>query len=106
VITIPLMKSNGFKATIRRRRGGGGLDRRADDAADHGRRRLRDGELHRDPLFDHRYALDRPAILYFLSVAFIVRIEAVKYHVGEGIDLVINKGKLFPAALFSCCRWR
>jgi TRAP transporter 4TM/12TM fusion protein len=40
-----------------------------------------------------------PAILYFLSVAFIVRIEAVKYQVGEGIDLVINKGKLVSGGL-------
>jgi TRAP-type uncharacterized transport system fused permease subunit len=53
VITIPLMKRAGFPH-LRRRRGGGGLDRRAAHAADHGRRRLRDGELHADPLRDHR----------------------------------------------------
>jgi hypothetical protein len=40
-----------------------------------------------------------PAFLYFLSVAFIVRIEAVKHQVGEGIDLVVNKGKLISGGL-------
>ena len=40
-----------------------------------------------------------PAILYFLSVAFIVRIEAVKHQVGDDIDLVVNKGKLISGGL-------
>ena len=36
-----------LSAAFRRRRRGGGLDRRADHAADHGRRRLRDGRVPR-----------------------------------------------------------
>ena len=40
-----------------------------------------------------------PAILYFLSVAFIVRIEAVKYRVGENQDLSIDRGKVISGGL-------
>ena len=44
-IAIPLMKRSGFSAAFRRRRGSDGVDRRADHAADHGRRRVRDGRI-------------------------------------------------------------
>jgi len=40
-----------------------------------------------------------PAMLYFLSVAFIVRIEAVKYNAGSEIDLTIDKGKMISGGL-------
>ena len=40
-----------------------------------------------------------PAILYFLSVAFIVRIEALKYDAGAEIDLVVDKGKMLSGGL-------
>ncbi len=40
-----------------------------------------------------------PAILYFLSVAFIVRIEAVKYDAGAHIDLTVDRGKLVSGGL-------
>lgn len=40
-----------------------------------------------------------PAILYFLSVAFIVRIEAVKYNAGAEIDLTVDRGKLMSGGL-------
>ncbi len=40
-----------------------------------------------------------PAILYFLSVAFIVRIEAVKYDAGAEIDLTVDRAKLISGAL-------
>lgn len=40
-----------------------------------------------------------PAILYFLSVAFIVRIEAVKYDAGAEIDLTVDRAKLLSGAL-------
>ncbi|MDG1407647.1 MAG: TRAP transporter fused permease subunit [Octadecabacter sp.] len=40
-----------------------------------------------------------PAILYFLSVAFIVRIEAVKYDAGAQIDLTVDRAKLVSGAL-------
>jgi TRAP transporter 4TM/12TM fusion protein len=40
-----------------------------------------------------------PAMLYFLSVAFIVRIEAVKHDAGADIDLTVDKGKLLSGGL-------
>jgi len=40
-----------------------------------------------------------PAILYFMSVAFIVRIEAVKYDAGSEIDMTIDRGKLLSGGL-------
>ncbi|MEP3297981.1 MAG: TRAP transporter fused permease subunit [Pseudoruegeria sp.] len=40
-----------------------------------------------------------PAILYFLSVAFIVRIEAVKYDAGADIDVTVDRGKLLSGGL-------
>ena len=40
-----------------------------------------------------------PAILYFLSVAFIVRIEAVKYNAGSQIDLTVDRGKMLSGGL-------
>ncbi|MEO1601008.1 MAG: TRAP transporter fused permease subunit [Pseudomonadota bacterium] len=40
-----------------------------------------------------------PAILYFLSVAFIVRIEAVKYDAGAEIDMTVDRGKLVSGGL-------
>jgi TRAP transporter 4TM/12TM fusion protein len=40
-----------------------------------------------------------PAFLYFISVAFIVRIEAVKYDAGSDIDLTIDRGKLMSGGV-------
>ena len=40
-----------------------------------------------------------PAILYFMSVAFIVRIEAVKSNAGAEIDMTVDRGKLLSGAL-------
>ena len=40
-----------------------------------------------------------PAILYFMSVAFIVRIEAVKHDAGSEIDLTVDVGRLISGAL-------
>ena len=40
-----------------------------------------------------------PAILYFLSVAFMVRIEAVKYDAGSDLDMTVDKGKLLSGGL-------
>ncbi len=40
-----------------------------------------------------------PAILYFLSVAFIVRIEAVKYDAGAHIDLTVDRAKMISGGL-------
>jgi TRAP transporter 4TM/12TM fusion protein len=40
-----------------------------------------------------------PAFLYFLSVAFVVRIEAVKHRIGEGIDMTVNRQKIIAGAM-------
>lgn len=40
-----------------------------------------------------------PALLYFLSVACIVRIEAVKHNAGADIDLTVDRGKLISGGL-------
>ncbi len=40
-----------------------------------------------------------PALLYFLSVAFIVRIEAVKHDAGAELDLTVDRGKLLSGGL-------
>ncbi|MBO6561162.1 MAG: TRAP transporter fused permease subunit [Nisaea sp.] len=40
-----------------------------------------------------------PAILYFLSIACIVRIEAVKRNAGSEIDMTIDRGKLVSGGL-------
>ena len=47
VVTIPMMKQRGLQAARRRGDRGGGLDRRAIDAAGHGRRRLHHGRAPR-----------------------------------------------------------
>jgi TRAP transporter 4TM/12TM fusion protein len=99
VITIPLMKSNGFRPKF-----AAGVEAAASTG----------GQLMPPIMGAGAFVMASytaipystivtlsivPAILYFLSVAFIVRIEAVKYQVGEGIDLVINKGKLLSGGL-------
>lgn len=99
VITIPLMKSNGFRPKF-----AAGVEAAASTG----------GQLMPPIMGAGAFVMASytaipystivtlsivPAILYFLSVAFIVRIEAVKYQVGEGIDLVINKGKLVSGGL-------
>jgi len=40
-----------------------------------------------------------PAMLYFLSVGFIVRIEAMKYDAGSEIDMTVDRGKLLSGGL-------
>ena len=40
-----------------------------------------------------------PALLYFMSVAFVVRIEAMKHRIGEGIDLTVSREKIFAGGL-------
>jgi TRAP transporter 4TM/12TM fusion protein len=99
VITIPLMKSNGFRAKF-----AGGVEAAASTG----------GQLMPPIMGAGAFVMASytsipygtivavsvvPALLYFLSVAFIVRIEAVKHQVGNEIDLVINRGKLLSGAL-------
>jgi len=40
-----------------------------------------------------------PALLYFMSVAFIVRIEAMKYHIGTEQVTAIDRGKMLAGLL-------
>jgi TRAP transporter 4TM/12TM fusion protein len=99
VITIPLMKSNGFRAKF-----AGGVEAAASTG----------GQLMPPIMGAGAFVMASytaipystivavsivPAFLYFLSVAFIVRIEAVKYQVGDGMDLKVNFGKLISGGL-------
>jgi TRAP transporter 4TM/12TM fusion protein len=99
VITIPLMKSNGFRGRF-----AGGVEAAASTG----------GQLMPPIMGAGAFVMASytaipystivavsvvPALLYFLSVAFIVRIEAVKYQVGDGQDLVIDKGKIISGGL-------
>jgi TRAP transporter 4TM/12TM fusion protein len=99
VITIPLMKSNGFRAKF-----AAGVEAAASTG----------GQLMPPIMGAGAFVMASytaipystivavsivPAILYFLSVAFIVRIEAVKHQVGDGIDLKVNFGKLISGGL-------
>lgn len=99
VITIPLMKSNGFRARF-----AAGVEAAASTG----------GQLMPPIMGAGAFVMASytsipygtivavsvvPALLYFLSVAFIVRIEAVKHQVGSEIDLEVNRGKLISGAL-------
>ncbi|MGK0271731.1 MAG: TRAP transporter 4TM/12TM fusion protein [Cocleimonas sp.] len=99
VITIPLMKSNGFRGKF-----AGGVEAAASTG----------GQLMPPIMGAGAFVMASytgipystivavsvvPAILYFLSVAFIVRIEAVKYKVGDGQDMTIDKGKIISGGL-------
>ena len=99
VITIPLMKSNGFRAKF-----AGGVEAAASTG----------GQLMPPIMGAGAFVMASytgipystivavsivPAILYFLSVAFIVRIEAVKYKVGDDQDMTIDKGKIISGGL-------
>ena len=99
VITIPLMKSNGFRPQF-----AGGVEAAASTG----------GQLMPPIMGAGAFVMASytsipygtivavsviPAILYFLSVAFIVRIEALKYDAGADIDLVVDKGKMLSGGL-------
>lgn len=99
VITIPLMKANGFRAKF-----AGGVEAAASTG----------GQLMPPIMGAGAFVMASytgipystivtvsivPAILYFLSVAFIVRIEAVKFDAGAEIDMTVDKGKLLSGGL-------
>jgi len=99
VITIPLMKSNGFRAKF-----AAGVEAAASTG----------GQLMPPIMGAGAFVMASytaipystivavsivPAFLYFLSVAFIVRIEAVKYQVGDDLDLKVNYGKLVSGGM-------
>ena len=99
VITIPLMKSNGFRPQF-----AAGVEAAASTG----------GQLMPPIMGAGAFVMASytsipygtivavsvvPAILYFLSVAFIVRIEAVKYDAGSEIDLTVDRGKMLTGGL-------
>lgn len=99
VITIPLMKSNGFRPQF-----AAGVEAAASTGGQLMPPIMGAGAFVMASYTSIPYSTIVsvsiiPAILYFLSVAFIVRIESVKHQVGEGIDLVVNKGKLISGGL-------
>lgn len=99
VITIPLMKSNGFRAKF-----AAGVEAAASTGGQLMPPIMGAGAFVMASYTSIPYSTIvavsiMPAILYFLSVAFIVRIEAVKHQVGDDIDLVVNKGKLISGGL-------
>ena len=99
VITIPLMKSNGFRAKF-----AAGVEAAASTGGQLMPPIMGAGAFVMASYTSIPYSTIvsvsvMPAILYFLSVAFIVRIEAVKHQVGDDIDLIVNKGKLISGGL-------
>ena len=99
VITIPLMKANGFRPQF-----AGGVEAAASTG----------GQLMPPIMGAGAFVMASytaipygtivavsvvPAILYFMSVAFIVRIEAVKYDAGSDIDMTVDRGKLLSGGL-------
>ncbi|MEQ8738317.1 MAG: TRAP transporter fused permease subunit, partial [Hoeflea sp.] len=99
VITIPLMKSNGFRPRF-----AAGVEAAASTGGQLMPPIMGAGAFVMASYTSIPYSTIVslsivPALLYFLSVAFIVRIEAVKHQVGEGIDLVVNRGKLVSGGL-------
>lgn len=99
VITIPLMKSNGFRGRF-----AGGVEAAASTGGQimppiMGAGAFVMASYTAIPYADIVAVSVIPAILYFLSVAFIVRIEAIKYNVGEGVDMTIDKAKVVSGGL-------
>ena len=99
VITIPLMKSNGFRGKF-----AGGVEAAASTGGQLMPPIMGAGAFVMASYTSIPYSTIVavsvvPAILYFLSVAFIVRIEAVKYKVGDNQDMTIDKGKIISGGL-------
>ncbi len=99
VITIPLMKSNGFRGKF-----AGGVEAAASTGGQLMPPIMGAGAFVMASYTSIPYATIVtvsiiPAALYFLSVAFIVRIEAMKYRIGDGMDLAVDYGKLVSGSL-------
>ncbi|WP_018690247.1 TRAP transporter permease [Ahrensia kielensis] len=99
VITIPLMKSNGFRPQF-----AAGVEAAASTGGQLMPPIMGAGAFVMASYTSIPYATIVsvsiiPAFLYFLSVAFIVRIEAVKHQIGDGVDLVVNRAKLLSGGL-------
>jgi TRAP transporter 4TM/12TM fusion protein len=99
VITIPLMKSSGFRGRF-----AAGIEAAASTGGQLMPPIMGAGAFVMASYTSIPYATIVavsviPAFLYFLSVAFVVRIEAVKHRVGEGIDLTVNRAKIIAGAM-------
>lgn len=99
VITIPLMKSNGFRGRF-----AAGVEAAASTGGQimppiMGAGAFVMASYTAIPYADIVAVSVVPALLYFLSVAFIVRIEAIKHKVGEGIDMTIDRVKIVSGGL-------
>ena len=99
VITIPLMKSNGFRGRF-----AGGVEAASSTGGQimppiMGAGAFVMASYTAIPYVDIVAVSVVPAILYFMSVAFIVRIEAIKHNVGEGVDMRIDKAKILSGGL-------
>lgn len=99
VITIPLMKANGFRAKF-----AGGVEAAASTGGQIMPPIMGAGAFVMASYTGIPYGTIVavsvvPAILYFLSIAFIVRIEAVKHDAGSEIDMTVDRGKLLSGGL-------
>ncbi len=99
VITIPLMKSNGFRSNF-----AAGVEASASTGGQLTPPIMGAGAFVMASYTSIPYATIVtvsiiPALLYFLSVAFIIRIEAMKYQIGDKLDLTIDYGKLVSGSL-------
>ncbi len=99
VITIPLMKSNGFRPKF-----AAGVEAAASTGGQLMPPIMGAGAFVMASYTSIPYSTIVsvsivPAFLYFLSVAFIVRIEAVKYQVGNELALDVNYGKMISGGL-------
>ena len=99
VITIPLMKSNGFRGRF-----AGGVEAAASTGGQLMPPIMGAGAFVMASYTAIPYATIVtvsiiPAFLYFLSVAFVVRIEAVKHRVGDGVDMTVDRGKILAGCL-------
>src|SRR6056300_183999 len=99
VITIPLMKANGFRPQF-----AAGVEAAASTGGQLMPPIMGAGAFVMASYTSIPYATIVavsivPAFLYFLSVAFVVRIEAVKNRVGEGIDMTVNRQKIIAGSM-------
>ncbi|MDG1470455.1 MAG: TRAP transporter fused permease subunit [Ascidiaceihabitans sp.] len=99
VITIPLMKSNGFRPQF-----AAGVEAAASTGGQLMPPIMGAGAFVMASYTSIPYGTIvavsvMPALLYFLSVAFIVRIEAVKYDAGADIDLTVDRAKMISGGL-------
>lgn len=99
VITIPLMKANGFRAKF-----AGGVEAAASTGGQIMPPIMGAGAFVMASYTGIPYGTIVavsvvPAILYFLSIACIVRIEAVKHDAGSEIDMTVDRGKLLSGGL-------